>query len=42
MANRPIHRLLYRLLPLDGYMRVWSRLCFLWHLRGIGRYAQST
>lgn len=42
MANRPIHRLLYRLLPLDGYLRVVSRLFFLWQRLGIGRYAPAT
>lgn len=42
MANRPIHRLLYRLLPLDGYLRAVSRLFFLWQRLGIGRYAPAT
>ncbi|MDE5622295.1 MAG: FkbM family methyltransferase [Alistipes sp.] len=42
MANRPIHRLLYRLLPLDGYLRVVSRLFFVWQRLGIGRYAPAT
>ncbi|WP_417015919.1 FkbM family methyltransferase [Alistipes sp.] len=37
-----IHRLLYRMLPLEGYLRVVSRLFFLWQRLGIGRRAPAT
>lgn len=37
-----IHRLLYRMLPLEGYLRVVSRLFFLWQRLGIGRHAPAT
>lgn len=37
-----IHRLLYRTLPLGGYLRVVSRMFFLWQRLGIGRYAPAT
>ena len=37
-----IHKLLYRLLPLEGYLRVVSRLFFLWQRLGIGRFAPAT
>ena len=39
---RLIHRLLYRMLPLGGYLRVVSRLFFLWQRLGIGRQAPAT
>lgn len=39
--NRLLHRLLYRLLPLDGYLRVVSRLFFLWQRLGLGRHAPA-
>ena len=38
----PIHRLLYHTLPLEGYLRVVSRMFFLWQRLGIGRYAPAT
>lgn len=37
-----IHKILYRTLPLDGYLRVVSRMFFLWQRLGIGRYAPAT
>lgn len=37
-----IHKILYRTLPLEGYLRVVSRLFFLWQRLGIGRYAPAT
>ena len=37
-----LHRILYRLLPLDGYLRVVSRMFFLWQRLGIGRYDPAT
>ena len=40
--KRLIHRLLYRTLPLGGYLRVVSRMFFLWQRLGIGRYAPAT
>lgn len=42
MLNRLLHRLLYRTLPLESYLRVVSRLFFLsWRL-GIGRRSAAT
>ncbi len=35
--NKPLHRLLYRLLPLEGYLRAVSLLCFAALRLGIGR-----
>lgn len=35
--KRFVHKLLYRLLPLEGYLRVVSALFFLWKRLGIGR-----
>ena len=35
------HRLLYRLLPLGGYLRVVSRLFFLYRALGIGRHGRA-
>ena len=35
------HRLLYRLLPLEGYLRVVSRLFFLYRALGIGRHGRA-
>lgn len=40
--KRLIHRLLYCTLPLGGYLRVVSRMFFLWQRLGIGRYAPAT
>lgn len=37
-----IHKLLYRTLPLEGYLRAVSRLFFLWQRLGIGRRAPAT
>ena len=37
-----IHKVLYRTLPLEGYLRAVSRLFFLWQQLGIGRYAPAT
>ena len=37
-----IHRILYRTLPFDAYLRAVSRLFFLWQRLGIGRYAPAT
>lgn len=35
------HRLLYRLLPLEGYLRVVSRMFFLYRALGIGRRGRA-
>ena len=35
------HRLLYRLLPLEGYLRVVSRMFFLYRALGIGRKGRA-
>ncbi len=40
--NKLLHKLLYRLLSLDGYLRVVSRLFFFCQRLGIGRYAPAT
>jgi len=40
--NRLLHKLLYRLLPLGGYLHAVSALFFLTHRLGIGRYAPAT
>lgn len=40
--NRLLHRLLYRMLPLGGYLRTVSALFFVMHRLGIGRYAPAT
>ena len=37
-----IHKILYRTLPLEGYLRAVSRLFFFWQRLGIGRYAPAT
>ena len=37
-----IHKILYRTLPLEGYLRAVSRLFFLWQRLGIGREAPAT
>lgn len=37
-----VHKILYRTLPLEGYLRVVSRMFFLWQRLGIGRYAPAT
>ncbi len=39
---RWIHKLLYRALPLEGYLCAVSRMFFLWQRLGIGRYAPAT
>lgn len=39
---RLLHKLLYRLLPLEAYLRVVSSLFFLWHRLGLGRRAPAT
>ncbi|MBR4149169.1 MAG: FkbM family methyltransferase [Rikenellaceae bacterium] len=39
---RLIHKVLYRLLPLEGYLRVVSAMFFVWKRLGIGRYAEAT
>ncbi len=40
--NRLLHRLLYRLLPLGGYLRAVSGLFFLFRRLGLGRHAAAT
>ncbi len=40
--NRLLHRLLYRMLPLGGYLRTVSALFFATHRLGIGRHAPAT
>lgn len=40
--KRFIHRILYRTLPLEQYLRAVSRLFFLWQRLGIGRCAPAT
>ena len=37
-----LHRILYRTLPLEGYLRAVSRLFFLWQRLGLGRRAPET
>lgn len=37
-----IHRILYRTLPFEGYLRAVSRMFFVWQRLGIGRYAPAT
>lgn len=37
-----LHKILYRTLSLEGYLRAVSRLFFLWQRLGIGRYAPVT
>ena len=37
-----IHKILYRTLPLEDYLRAVSRLFFLWQRLGIGREAPAT
>lgn len=37
-----IHKILYRTLPLEGYLGAVSRMFFLWQRFGIGRYAPAT
>ena len=39
--GRLFHRLLYRLLPLEGYLRVVSRMFFLYRALGIGRKGRA-
>ena len=40
--NRLLHRLLYRMLPLGGYLQTVSALFFATHRLGIGRHAPAT
>ena len=40
--NQTLHRILYRTLPLEGYLRAVSRLFFLWQRLGLGRRAPET
>ena len=40
--KKTLHRILYRTLPLEGYLRAVSRLFFLWQRLGIGREAPAT
>ncbi len=40
--NKLLHKLLYRTLPLGGYLRAVSGMFFLLHRLGIGRYAPAT
>ena len=40
--KKPLHRILYRTLPLEGYPRAVSRLFFLWQRLGLGRRAPET
>lgn len=37
-----IHKILYKTLPLEGYLRAVSRMFFLFQRLGIGRYAPAT
>ena len=37
-----IHKIRYKTLPLEGYLRAVSRMFFLWQRLGIGRYAPAT
>ena len=37
-----IHKILYKTLPLEGYLRAVSRMFFLWQRLGIGREAPAT
>lgn len=39
--QKTLHRILYRLLPLGGYLRVVSSLFFVWHRLGIGRRSEA-
>lgn len=36
-----VHKLLYRILPLEGYLRVVSALFFLWQRLGLGRHSEA-
>lgn len=40
--KKPIHRLLYKTLPLERYLRTVSRVFFLCHRLGIGRRSPAT
>ena len=40
--KKTLHRILYRTLPLEGYLRAVSRLFFLWQRLGLGRRAPGT
>lgn len=39
--NRLLHKLLYRILPLGGYLQTVSAMFFLSHRLGIGRHAPA-
>ncbi|MCM1150859.1 MAG: FkbM family methyltransferase [Alistipes sp.] len=39
---RLLHKILYRTLPLEGYLRAVSRMFFIFRKLGIGRYAPAT
>jgi len=40
--TRLLHRILYRLLPLEGYLRAVSQMFFVFQRLGIGRFAPAT
>ena len=40
--KKTLHRILYRTLPIEGYLRAVSRLFFLWQRLGLGRRAPET
>ena len=40
--KKTLHRILFRTLPLEGYLRAVSRLFFLWQRLGLGRRAPET
>ena len=40
--KKTLHRILYRTLPLEGYLRAVSRLFFLWQRLGLGRRTPET
>ena len=40
--KKTLHRILYRTLPLEGYLRAVSRMFFLWQRLGLGRRAPET
>lgn len=39
---RPLHKLLYRTLSLEDYLRAVSRLFFIWQRLGLGRFSPAT
>ena len=36
-----LHRLLYRILPLKGYLRVVSRMLFIYRALGLGKHSRA-